>query len=239
MSLTLLRQHIEAVWGVRLPALAPGDQDALPDAPPDTDGAEDDAVPGWALYWAETAHGAVRVWRPDVSADRRAALLAHASADWARGGDASGAGEVRHEVALALAAPATLTEAAAGRVARRLDAGDALSDDALIEQFDPGETAYYANPARAPVVGVVEGGILACIAHSSRRTHEACELGINTRPEARRRGFALAATVLWTTGVQAESLIPLYSAFAANTASLALARAAGYRPFAHALYLKA
>jgi len=70
------------------------------------------------------------------------------------------------------------------------------------------------------------------LAHSSRRTKEACELGIDTLPEARRRGYALAATILWTRAVIQEGLVPLYSALAENTASLRLAAAAGYRVFA-------
>jgi predicted GNAT family acetyltransferase len=75
-------------------------------------------------------------------------------------------------------------------------------------------------------------------AHSSRRTAEACELGIDTLPEARRRGYALAATVAWSASILAEGLVPIYSAFAANTASLRLAHGAGYRPFARAIMLK-
>jgi RimJ/RimL family protein N-acetyltransferase len=61
---------------------------------------------------------------------------------------------------------------------------------------------------------------------------EACELGIDTLPEARRRGYALAATIVWTRAVMQEGLVPLYSALAENTASLRLAAVAGYRVFA-------
>ena len=61
---------------------------------------------------------------------------------------------------------------------------------------------------------------------------EACELGIDTLPEARRQGYALAATILWTQAVLQERLVPIYSADASNTASLGLADAAGYRAFA-------
>jgi hypothetical protein len=53
-------------------------------------------------------------------------------------------------------------------------------------------------------------------------------LGINTLPEARRRGYARAATILWTALVQQQGLVPIYSAFAWNSASLHLARAVGY-----------
>ncbi len=73
---------------------------------------------------------------------------------------------------------------------------------------------------------------LLSLAHSSRRTVEACELGIDTLPEARRRGYALMATVVWAATVVQEGLVPIYSAFMTNTASLRLAAAAGYRIFA-------
>ena len=57
-------------------------------------------------------------------------------------------------------------------------------------------------------------------------------MGIDTLPEARRRGYALAATIVWAQTVLREGLVPIYSALAENTASLRLAAAAGYRPFA-------
>jgi RimJ/RimL family protein N-acetyltransferase len=79
---------------------------------------------------------------------------------------------------------------------------------------------------------VVIAGRLLSLAHSSRRTKEACELGIDTLLEARRKGYALAATILWTHAVMQEGLVPIYSAHAENTASLRLAAAAGYRAFA-------
>ena len=61
---------------------------------------------------------------------------------------------------------------------------------------------------------------------------------MDTLPDARRRGYALAATVMWTKMVLQEGLVPLYSALADNKASLALAAAAGYRVFAHAATIK-
>ncbi|MGZ6390962.1 MAG: GNAT family N-acetyltransferase, partial [Ktedonobacterales bacterium] len=85
----------------------------------------------------------------------------------------------------------------------------------------------------APVLIVVEDGRIVCLAHSSRRREHACARGHDTRPAARRRGYALAATVLWAEAVAAEGREPFYSALAENSASLALAHAAGYRPFAH------
>ena len=231
MSLTLLRQHVEACWAVRLPTLVLGDNETQPGDPlvPLVD-----ADPNWALYWAEAAAGAVRIWQPGVAAAWRAALLERAAAIWALApGEPLGVGAHR-EVVHTLRGEPRLRVAEAERVARRLTAADV----ALLEAFEPGESAYYTDPARAPVMGVVVDGRLVSVAHSSRRTREACELGIETRPDARRRGSALAATVVWSAAIQGEGLVPIYSAFAANSASLALAAAAGYRPFAHAVYVE-
>jgi len=73
---------------------------------------------------------------------------------------------------------------------------------------------------------------LLSLAHSSRRTTQTCELGIDTLPEACQRGYALAATIVWTQMILQEGLVPLYSAEASNAPSLRLASAAGYRAFA-------
>jgi predicted GNAT family acetyltransferase len=73
-------------------------------------------------------------------------------------------------------------------------------------------------------------GRIVSIAHSSRQTPAACELGIDTLLEARRRGYATAATTLWTATVQQQGLVPIYSAFAWNVASLRLAQRVGYVP---------
>jgi hypothetical protein len=107
-------------------------------------------------------------------------------------------------------------------------------DQDLVELFDPGEVSYYFHPDRRPLIGVIVEGRLFSLAHSSRRTAEACELGIDTLLEARRKGYALAATLLWAAEVTQEDLVAFYSASAENTASLGLASAAGYRAFARA-----
>ncbi len=105
-------------------------------------------------------------------------------------------------------------------------------DRALVEAFGPGSQDYYFHPQRQPLIGVVIAGQLVSLAHSSRRTLEACELGIDTLAEARRKGYGLAATILGTQSILQEGLVPIYSADASNTASLRLAYAAGYRAFA-------
>ncbi len=105
-------------------------------------------------------------------------------------------------------------------------------DQSLIDPFHPGAFGDYLHPEMQPLIGVVISGRLLSLAHSSRRTQEACELGIDTVPEARRKGYALAATIVWAQTVLRDGLIPIYSTLAENTASLRLAAAAGYRPFA-------
>ena len=233
--LELLRLHVEAGWGVRLPPLVAGGVHAcLPEG----------AVPEWAVYVADVGAlgerppegGAVRVriFRDvDVAPDALAPLWR--AAEGALDADASPPGVTR-EVALHLAAPSKLELSAARTLARLL--GD--QDRAAVEEFEPGESWYYLDaPQRMPVIGAFLDGRIAAIAHSSRQTAQACELGVDTAGWARRRGCGLAVTTLWTAGVRDKGLVPLYSAMAENAASLALARAAGYRPFARAAYLAA
>jgi hypothetical protein len=223
-DLDLLRLHVAAGWGVRLPPLTLGDVSLLPGG----------RTPRWALYLAEVAGGSVRLWRPDVAAAERAALLARAEEALALPRAARASAGIHREVAHHLAAPPARDMAAARQIARLIPP----HDGELIATLGHGYTLkYLAHPKRAPVVGVVVNDRLVSIAHSSRRTADACELGIETVPEARRRGYALAATIVWTAAVLAEQLVPLYSARAENAASLALAVAAGYRPFARAAYL--
>jgi len=123
-------------------------------------------------------------------------------------------------------------EARARQLAQPLD-----SDDAdLINVFEAGSAPYFLNPHMAPCIGVIVDDRLVSIAHSSRQTFAACELGINTLPQARRQGYAAAATILWTAIVQQKGLVPIYSAFAWNTASLQLAKSIGYMPHIDGVY---
>jgi RimJ/RimL family protein N-acetyltransferase len=77
---------------------------------------------------------------------------------------------------------------------------------------------------------MVVDGRLASLAHSSRQTLTTCEWGMDTLPEARRQGYAKAATILWTALVQQKGLVPISSAYAENTVSLHLAASIGYLP---------
>lgn len=222
-DLALLRMHVEAVWAIRLPPLRYGDIEAPPQNSP----------PPWTLYCAELSGGRVTIYRHAVAPAARDALAAHATVAQRLPIDAPVSANMSREVALVRWTIPGSTPSEAAKSVRRLGPEDA----ALMEAFEPGLAAYLLEAARSPVFAVVRDGRLLCVAHSSRRTSAACELGIETASVARRRGYALAATLRWAEAVQEERLVPLYSARASNAASLALAAAAGYQPFAHAVYL--
>jgi hypothetical protein len=219
----MLRLHVEAVWGVKLPPLEADDLILLPES----------LQPDWRLYVADLGEERITIWRPGLAPAERAALLSRLAEVQHLPVEDTPPQGVSREVALRLDAAPALDLATARQIARQLGP----DDYALLEAFWPGEAAGLLRPAARPLLGVVIAGRLLTLAHSSRRTAEACELGIDTLTEARRRGYALAATVAWSASVQAEGLVPIYSAFAANTASLRLAHAAGYRPFARAIML--
>lgn len=216
----LLRRHVEAVWDIS--ALAPDGEDIT---------LAEGVTPAWVVYRARLAGGgSVRLWRAGTSPDDRAELAN--TLDRALDHPDDQILDVRREVVLRQAAEPAISLDEARRVARVL----APEDAGLASAFYVDDPDYLHAPERGPVVGVEVAGRLVTVAHSSRRTSNACELGIDTKPEARRRGYALAATIVWARAVRDEGLIPLYSALASNTASLALAHAAGYREFARAAY---
>lgn len=221
---TLLRWHIEAVWGIQLPPLVQNTVEIL----------RAGLQPSWKLYAADIAGEQVAVWRPDVAASEREALFACARNALTISSTKPVAPYISREVALQQVQFPGISLATARQSARLLTP----DDQALVDIFDPGYVDYYFHPDRGPLVGVMLEGRLLSLAHSSRRTISACELGIATLPEARRKGYALAATLLWAAEVAQEGLVAFYSASAENGASLALASAAGYRPFAHAAIIE-
>lgn len=215
----LLRLHLEVVWGLTLPALdAPAREFVLAGS-----------LPPWSLYLGAFAQEQVAIWQPGVVAEQRALYLENARKADIVWDQALG---MRREVVFHAPSIRQEQQAQAQQRARLLSAADAD----LINIFEPESAPYFLDPRRAPCIGVVVDGRLASIAHSARQTPAACELGIDTLPEARRRGYAAAATILWTAVVQQKGLIPIYSAFAWNTASLHLAKAAGYVPRIDGVY---
>jgi hypothetical protein len=223
MALTdrdLLRLHLEAVWGISLPPLVQDNVEILLTSP--------EALPSWDLYVAEAASGRIHIWRPDVTSEQRALLLGRVEEALTPPMPDATTTDISREVALQQVASPIIDLVTACTIAQAIT----LQERELIAAWEP-DDEYYFRAENRPVFGVVEGGRIHCLAHSSRRTDAACELGIETRLLARRRGYALAATVLWTAAVVQEGLVPIYSALAENTASLKLAHAAGYRIFAH------
>ncbi|HXR66847.1 MAG TPA: GNAT family N-acetyltransferase [Ktedonobacteraceae bacterium] len=219
-DLAMLRLHVEAVWGVKLPLIEQNEITLLPES----------AQPDWQLYAADLEGGRVLIWRADLASEEREKLLARLDEIERLPERAPLPPNASREVALRLDAAPALEMASARRLARLLTE----DDYALIEDSWPGGTKKIL--LYQPIGVIVEGRLLS-MAHSSRRTAEACELGIETLPGARRQGYALAATVVWSAAISAEGLTPIYSALAENSASLRLARAAGYREFARAVTL--
>lgn len=211
--LALLRLHVEAVWYVRLTH--------------NLELVRDGVQPPWKVLVADVGEERVSIWRPDLTPSEREALRLRI--DEALSQQHAPQPGVNREVALVQTATPHITLDAAQQLARHL----LPSEHTLLREFYPDAPDDDFQPEQEPFVGVLHTGRLLCLAHSSRRTPEACELGIETRIEARRRGYALATTLVWADLVRREGLVPLYSALATNSASLQLAEAAGYRPFAY------
>jgi GNAT superfamily N-acetyltransferase len=220
----LLRLHIEAVWGVQLLHIINNNVELLQASP----------LPPWKLCAAEMESDRVNIWRPGITATEQDELLIQANEALKLSPTESAAPGISREVALYQVTLPTISIITARMLARPLTS----HDQSLVEGFQPGSVGYYFHPKRRPLIGVVVAGRLLSLAHSSRRTADACELGIDTLPDARRKGYALASTVLWAALVAQEERVPLYSAFADNTASLGLATAAGYRIFVRAVTIE-
>lgn len=218
---TRLRFHIEAVWNIQLPSQLVSDCEPVSTS----------MQTPWRLCVAvATNTDQIRIWRSDITPQERDALRSQIpnAIDFSLA--TSGSPDIHREIALALTVPPRLDPTTAQTIARPLT----RHDQSLLEAFwnEAVDSSFYLKAH--PLIGIVADGRLLCLAHSSRRTKDACELGIETREHARRQGYALAATVLWTQLVKQEGRMPIYSAAASNTASLRLAAAAGYREFARA-----
>lgn len=214
-----LRLHVEAVWGITLPPLQGTSVELAPDRP----------LPPWSLYQASGSEERLTIWSPGIPLPRRAHLLDQAQRAGVAYDPASG---MRREVVFQQRQPPRLPPDSVLPVARRLTEADAP----LLDQFESASAGYFLNVQHAPCIGVVVHDALVSVAHSARRTREACELGIVTLPAARQKGYARAATMVWTAAIRQEKLHPIYSAFAGNTASLRLAASAGYVALIQSVY---
>jgi RimJ/RimL family protein N-acetyltransferase len=219
---TLLRLHVEAVWGLTLPPL----EDTLSELVLRT---SLPVLPPWSLYLGTFGEEQVAFWNPKVEPEERDQLL-HRAHQTGVAWDSTL--RMRREIAFHAPVVSQEQQAQAHQSARVL----ASADSALIDAFEPGSAQYFLQPSCAPCIGVVIADRLVSIAHTSARTPRACELGINTLEGERRQGYANAATTLWTALVAQEGLVPVYSAFARNTASLRLAEAVGYSQAINGVY---
>jgi predicted GNAT family acetyltransferase len=215
----LLRLHLEAVWNLTLPALGEAMRELI----------LTQSLPPWSLYLGTFAQEQVAIWHPEVVPEQRSQYLENARKADVVWGQALG---MRHEVVFHSPLVHQEQQEQAQQRAQVLTA----EDTDRINAFEAGSATYYLNPHMAPCIGVVVDDRLVSIAHSARQTPSACELGIYSLPEARRRGYAAMAAVLWTTIVQQKGLVPIYSAFAWNTASLHLAKSIGYMPRIDGVY---
>ncbi len=216
----LLRLHIEAVWDIQLPPIIQNDVAVLANG----------NQPPWLLYIAQVANKRIHIWHSNIDYPTRQALLARAE-NAATYSIETGKHGIEREIAFRFTGQSRMTLVQAQLLAQPITP----DEQTLVEAFQAGAAKYFFAPSRRPLAGTIIDGRLLSIAHSSRRTTKACELGIETRPEARLQGYALASTILWTHGMLREGLVPIYSALAENTASLALAEAAGYRIFARGI----
>ncbi len=79
----------------------------------------------------------------------------------------------------------------------------------------------------SPAVVVIEAGETVSVCHCARRGNRAAEAGVETVAAVRGRGHARAAVAAWAAHVRDAGLLPLYSTWWENRASLAVADALG------------
>ena len=87
--------------------------------------------------------------------------------------------------------------------------------------------------------GQIEGGEVVSVAvtHASPDEREpggTLEIGVETIPEARRRGYAASSLAGLTGAILSQGLVPEYRCTCSNVASAKVARAAGYRQIGEA-----
>ena len=92
------------------------------------------------------------------------------------------------------------------------------------------------------VYGVVIDACVVSVAYAHRTglmESEVADLGVETAPAYRRRGYAGACVAAVTAHITSQGGEALYGCSPQNTASAATARSAGYVPYAHTLVLVA
>ena len=111
-----------------------------------------------------------------------------------------------------------------------------VTDDnvALLKDTFP---RFVDNPAaRRDCLAVVRNGAAVAVCLSSRSGPRAIEAEVETLPEFRGRGYAVAVTAAWGLLVRAAGVIPLYSTSWENVASQGVARRLGLSMYGADLY---
>ena len=85
--------------------------------------------------------------------------------------------------------------------------------------------------------GAIVDDRLVGLAHTNAVTARYADIGVATRKEFRRRGFASAAASFVARRLQERGLVPVWSAGEDNEASLALAAKLGFREVSRRVYL--
>lgn len=78
-----------------------------------------------------------------------------------------------------------------------------------------------------PSIAVLENGHAVCVCTSVRIGALAYEAGLETDPNARRKGYAVIAAAAWAHTVRARGRLPLYSTSWENAASQGVAASLG------------
>src|SRR5437660_895328 len=125
---TLLRLHVEAVWGVQLPAILQNDI-AL---------SHESKQPPWKLCAAAITGGHVTIWRADVREAEREALLVRAHEALALPPTVATARDISREVALHQVATPTMDMTTVQQLARPLTS----HDRSLLRAFQPNSEEY-------------------------------------------------------------------------------------------------